>query len=299
MTVDLASRRSWDARFQDGDLDLHGPAFEVFVHHSVTATLSPSASIEEERAQMRALEAVGQSRFGTGISYNSVVFPSGRPYAGVSWDRRGTHTGGRNSTVRSICFAGNFEINRPTDAALATASEIYRGGKGDLWIASAPLNGHRDASQTACPGRNLYAKLGVIRSGDLLDAPVTPEPSKPAAPAKPGGELVVDGEWGSATTRRLQEELETPVDGIVSSQPAVWRATSPGLTTGWDWDTTPNGSRVISALQELLRVNRDGKVGPQTISALQRRLGTTVDGVISRESRAVMALQRRLNQGRI
>ncbi|MFI6428460.1 peptidoglycan-binding domain-containing protein [Promicromonospora sp. NPDC050880] len=297
MTVATATRARWGARYSDGDLDLHTPALEVFVHHSVTPTLSPSASIEEECAQMRALESIGQSRFGTGISYNAIVFPSGRPYQGVSWDRRGTHTGGRNSTVRSICFAGNFETNRPTDAALATASQIYHGGKGDLWIASAPLRGHRDVSQTACPGKNLYAKLGVIRSGELLDD----RPTTPAAPSKPAkpGLLVVDGAWGTATTRRLQQELGTPVDGVVSSQPAVWRATSPGLTTGWDWDATPNGSRMISELQELLRVDRDGKIGPQTISALQRRLGTAVDGVISRESRAVMALQHRLNAGRI
>ena len=53
------------------------------------------------------------------------------------------------------------------------------------------------------------------------------------------------------------------------------------------------------ALQKRLGVDRDGKIGPQTISALQRHLGTSVDGVISRESRAVMALQRRLNNNRI
>jgi hypothetical protein len=162
--LSIASRASWGARYPDGDLTLTGLAVEVFVHHSVTAQLSPDASIAAEAEQMRALESVGQSRFGTGISYNVVIFPSGRAYQGVSWNRRGTHTGGRNSTSRSICFAGNYETNQPTAAQISTAAAIYREGKQRWWTQSAPLYGHRDFSQTACPGRNLYARIDDIRT---------------------------------------------------------------------------------------------------------------------------------------
>ncbi|WP_369372853.1 peptidoglycan recognition family protein [Promicromonospora sp. Populi] len=166
--VNIATRASWGARYQDGDLTLTGLAAEVFVHHSVTAQLSPSASIAAEAEQMRALESVGQSRFGTGISYNVVVFPSGRAYQGVSWNRRGTHTGGRNSTARSICFAGNYETNNPTEAQISTANAIYHVGRQRWWTQGAPLRGHRNVSETACPGQNLYARLDDIRI-DLED----------------------------------------------------------------------------------------------------------------------------------
>jgi hypothetical protein len=290
--VSIASRESWGARYQDGDLTLTGLAVEVFVHHSVTAQLSPDASIAAEAEQMRALESVGQTRFGTGISYNVVIFPSGRAYQGVSWNRRGTHTGGRNSTSRSICFAGNYETNQPTAAQISTAAAIYREGKGRWWTQSAPLRGHRDVSATACPGRHLYARLDDIRAGSG---------STPPSPGEPVG-LVVDGFWGSSTTRRVQQELGTTVDGIVSSQSVAWRDSNPGLTTGWQWVSDAQGSRMIAALQARIGMDsgsRDGKIGPQTIRALQRYLGTPVDGVISRESLAVMALQRRLNAGRI
>lgn len=289
--VSIASRASWGARYQDGDLTLTGLAIEVWVHHSVTAQLSAGASIAAEQEQMRALESVGQTRFGTGISYNVVVFPSGRAYQGVSWNRRGTHTGGRNSTSRSICFAGNYETNQPTDAQISTAAAIYREGKQRWWTQGAPLGGHRDVSQTACPGKNLYARLDDIRDGDGSTPP----------PPDPGG-LVVDGFWGSSTTRRVQQELGTTVDGVVSSQSVAWRDGNPGLTTGWQWVSDAQGSRMIAALQAKIGMDsgaRDGKIGPQTIRALQRYLGTPVDGIISRESRAVMALQRRLNDGRI
>lgn len=294
---DIAGRGSWGARYPDGDLNLYGLADEVFVHHTVSALLPADASRDDEREQMRALESIGQNRFGSGISYNVLVFPSGRAYQGVSFDRRGTHTGGRNSTTRSICFAGNFEVATPTDAALATAAAIYDEGKGKWWKGDAPLRGHRNVSQTACPGRNLYARLDLIRTGAIeVGNPIKPAPNPPKVEPVT---LKVDGFWGSATTTRIQQQLGTPVDGVVSSQPAVWRGQNPGLTTGWDWDMDKaNGSRVISAYQALLSVERDGRIGPNTIRAFQRRMGTPVDGEIWAESAAVMALQRRLNKGK-
>lgn len=167
MTVPIATRKSWGARHDDGDLTLSGLASEVFAHHSVTKQLPATATVEQERAAMRELEAIGQSRFGTGISYNVGVFPSGRAYQGASWNRRGTHTGGRNSTARSIVFIGNYETNEPTAAQLATAAEIYREGKGKWWTPSAPLRGHRDVKGTACPGKNVYSQLPAIRAGKI------------------------------------------------------------------------------------------------------------------------------------
>lgn len=306
MSEHIYPRSVWNPRYQDGDLNLSGPAYQVSVHHSVTKQLPPTATRAEEHEQMRALESIGQSRFGTGISYNVVVFPSGRAYQGVSFNRRGSHTGGRNSTVRSICFAGNYEANLPTDAQIATAHRIYAEGEGGEWRRDAPMFGHRDVSQTACPGRHVYARLNEVKHGVVeVDNPIGhPKPPKPpvtAPPSKPvpPALLKVDGYWGRALTQRLQQVLKTPVDGVVSSQSDVWREQNPGLTTGWDWDRHPQGSRVISDLQEILDVYRDGKIGPSTIRALQRRMGTPVDGVLSEESKAIKALQRRLNEGKI
>lgn len=173
--VDIRSRDSWGARYSDGDIALSGLALEVFAHHTVSAQLSPFASVEDEEEQMRFLESIGHERFATpeapnfGISYNVLIFPSGRAYQGVSWNRRGAHTDGRNSTTRSICFVGNYEINGPTDAQIATAQAIYHEGKGKWWIKEAPLFGHRDLKQTACPGRYVYEKLPAIRKAPTLE----------------------------------------------------------------------------------------------------------------------------------
>lgn len=296
---DIASRASWGARYPDGDLTLSGLVHEVFLHHSVTRQIAANASVAAEREQMRSIESVGQSRFGTGISYNALVFPSGRAYAGVSWTRRGTHTGGRNSTSRSICLAGNYDIYGPTDAQIATVRRLYHGGKGRLWRPTATIRGHRDVSQTACPGRHAYALLDEIRDGaDLISNPKPPTTTPPRpAPGRP--DLVVDGKWGRATTMAMQHELGTPIDGVVSSQAMRWRDANPGLTTGWQWVRDPRGSLLIAAVQRRTGVDDDGIMGPDSIRALQRHLSVrAVDGEIWSPSQSVRALQRRLNDGR-
>jgi hypothetical protein len=303
--VTIHSRTSWGARRPDGNKTLYGLADEVFLHHSVTTHLAADATAEQERAQMRAIEAIGYNRFGPtiGISYNVIIFPSGRAYQGVSWNRRGAHTDGRNSTVRSICFAGNYEANEPTRAQIDTAAAIYAEGRGKWWRSDAPVRGHRDIKPTACPGKNVYKYRAAIQAGAIsgggTSAPAPkPKPAQSSGPAK----LDVDGKWGSGTTLRLQQVLGAPFkDGKVSRQSSTWRKSNPGLTTGWEWDGSAGdgGSQTIRLLQKRLGVTQDGKVGPQTIKALQRHLGTHADGEVWNPSSAVKALQRRLNEGKL
>ena len=112
--------------------------------------------------------------------------------------------------------------------------------------------------------------------------------------------LDVDGLWGSATTTRLQQIFGTPVDGVVSDQWASYKATNPGLVNGWEWEKKPNGngSALIKKMQEWANMppsQRDGRIGPATIKAFQKKLGTTVDGVASRPSAMVKALQKWAN----
>lgn len=111
--------------------------------------------------------------------------------------------------------------------------------------------------------------------------------------------IAVDGKWGSGTTRRLQAIFGTPVDGVVSNQDARFKADNPGLVSGWDWDTKPNGkgSSLIKAMQKWAGMNtQDGEIGPETIKAFQKKLGTTVDGKVSKVSSMVKALQKWANE---
>lgn len=209
---------------------------------------------------MRQLEDIGNNRFGSGISYNVLVFPSGRAYQGVSFNRRGTHTGGHNSSVRSICFVGNYEANQPTKAALETAAEIVAEGRGKWWRRNARVQGHRDYSQTACPGKNVYSKRSQIASGKVTGG--TDGGGGGSAYESPDAKHEVGSRTmglfdGGTDVRWLQEELKKlkrytggEVDGLYG--PALESAVR-----------NYQQSRGLSMV--------DGLAGKQTIEALQNK----------------------------
>lgn len=107
--------------------------------------------------------------------------------------------------------------------------------------------------------------------------------------------LVVDGIFGVNTIKRLQSVLDTPVDGLISSQYSGNRKYVPAAGSGWLWSVNPVGSQAVAALQRKLGVEDDGIIGPTTIKALQRYLGVEADGYCG--SITVSALQARLNAG--
>lgn len=113
--------------------------------------------------------------------------------------------------------------------------------------------------------------------------------------------LTVDGKWGKDTTKRLQQIFGTTVDGIVSNQYICYKDKNPGLVKGWEWKIAPNGngSQLIKAMQKWAGMSskqQDGFIGPSTIKAFQIKLGTYVDGKVSKPSAMVKALQKWANE---
>lgn len=121
--------------------------------------------------------------------------------------------------------------------------------------------------------------------------------SKPSTPSTSKITLTVNGIWDSKMTKRLQQIFGTTADGVVSNQHAYYKSKNPGLTTGWEWHSKPNGdgSQLIFAIQKLVGAKQDGQIGNETISKMQKYFGTVVDGYISNPSSLVMAIQKWAN----
>ncbi|MGJ9405247.1 N-acetylmuramoyl-L-alanine amidase [Nesterenkonia aurantiaca] len=219
----IYTRVQWGALFVAGfgDRSANYPLREVWTHHTVMTHLSPNATVAQEMAEMRRIERVGQDRFGRGISYNFVIFPSGRIYMGLGASRIGAHTGGRNSISLSVAFAGNYETNRPTTAALATYELLLRDFHKEGIVAAPRTNGgHRDApghSSNACAGRHLQAELPGVntrasRPAVTTAAPAAPKPAaskpvaKPAA-APPGSYADRTGWPERPVVQRINDQL--------------------------------------------------------------------------------------------
>lgn len=130
--------------------------------------------------------------------------------------------------------------------------------------------------------------------------PTYEENEEPVPSNKPtSNKIVEDGLWGNDTTRKAQEVFGTPVDGIVSNQYAAYKSKNKGLLSStFEWKNSPssNGSVLIGTIQRTIGVKEDNFIGPETIRAMQRWLGTPVDGVVSYPSVMVKAFQKWLNE---
>lgn len=139
---------------------------------------------------------------------------------------------------------------------------------------------------------------GSSNGGGSTVATPTPQPtpSPTPAPTQPI-QLAVDGSLGPLTARRWQEVTKMQIqDGRISHQ---WRQAQNQNIHAAVFDTTLKGSNLLRDTQRRLGIKQDGLCGPQTITAMQRAKGTTVDGFISApHSQLVMAIQRDLNAGR-
>lgn len=159
----IISRETWGARHKDGFYDRKVGRLDKWLHHSVTAQLDANATQAQEEVEVRKLEDIGQSRFGGGISYTFLIFPSGRIYEGHSIGRVGAHTAGRNSISAGLCLVGNYETNLITVKQATSVSWLLNHGIPQGWWTENKLDGgHRDTKSTACPGKNAYSQIGAI-----------------------------------------------------------------------------------------------------------------------------------------
>jgi N-acetylmuramoyl-L-alanine amidase len=183
--MEIISRERWGAVHARGFGPAPLPARELWLHHSVTSGGGVTASFATDCASLRLLEQIGQARFSGGISYTFAVTESGRVFEGHGVDRKGAHTGGRNSIARAIVLVGDYSKRAPTDPQLSAVAELVAFGDRAGWWPGRLNGGHRDApgAQTACPGDQAYRCIrGLNIAAERLLEQAPPTPSRPSAP---------------------------------------------------------------------------------------------------------------------
>lgn len=150
------SREEWGAAEPRGSY-VRQPTLRAGVqHHTAMPTLPADASPTEEAARMRQLQSIHLGQGWSDIGYALVCFPSGRIYEGRPAQYVGAHTLNHNTGYAGWSLDGNYEIDKPTDAAV----KACRRCREILGVANKPLYGHFQLNPTACPGRHLKPKLG-------------------------------------------------------------------------------------------------------------------------------------------
>lgn len=165
--AELILRTQWGAKYRNGygDRSAYYPLKKTFLHHSVTAMISESASVATESVAVRTIEQIGQDRFGVGMSYNALSPSSGRLYQGTGFSRIAAHTGGFNTSGFALCFIGNYDTNELTSAQKRSAAELAIAN----WVEGIfdqPVwtNCHRDVFVTSCPGDNACKSRAEINA---------------------------------------------------------------------------------------------------------------------------------------
>lgn len=185
----MRGRGAWGANesWRTGSPTYNRTVQQVHVHHTVNSN-------DYRPGEVPGLIR-GMYRYHTGslgwsdLGYNAVVDRFGRTWVGraggITRRVRGAHTLGFNSTSTGVAVLGNFETARPSSKVVTAlvryaAWKLHKDGRnprGRVTVFShgsdryrygakprlPTIDGHRDTSETACPGEFLYRKLPVIR----------------------------------------------------------------------------------------------------------------------------------------
>ncbi len=170
----IRPRRRWAA--SPGNFrhtDWRRRTVDEYVHH--TADSGPKhgakASLRDEIEYLKRIESFHVNVRGyAGIGYSYIVMPSGRVWEGRGFEKVGAHTldpkdadGDHKyieNTELGVCFAGNFNVQKPTRRALFAHSLLRR----RLRIKGVRIDRtypHRAAYATSCPGDNLVRALNL------------------------------------------------------------------------------------------------------------------------------------------
>lgn len=231
--VSIRPRASWSAGLAPPEAPLlpEEPRF-LLVHHSVTPNDYASDSVPVLLRQVHALHT-GPEKGWPDVAYNFFVDRFGGVWEGrtgsLDGPVRGDATGGNQGYSQLCCFVGDHQVSPPTleaqtamahllaflgeryqidTAPRASTSFVSLGS--NRWppgaeVSTTTIAGHRDMSQTECPGDATYSlvrdsfpeQVTAIRIGRALaSAATTTTPSSPgtsqtprresASPPRPG-----------------------------------------------------------------------------------------------------------------
>ena len=238
----IFSRSQWGANesLRDKGSLRYGTIKAGFVHHTVN---SNGYSRDQVPSIIRGIYAYHTQSLGwSDVGYNFLVDRFGRiwegRYGGVARPVVGAHTLGYNDYSFAMSAIGNFETTSAPSAMLDAYGRLFawklslhgvdasstRQRVGSSYFPA--ISGHRDAGQTACPGRYLYAKIPDIRTraakiqkgGTTTPPPDSPDPARspvtnlsgahwPDVASRRSGELTVNRTGGQIRFRNATTAL--------------------------------------------------------------------------------------------
>jgi N-acetylmuramoyl-L-alanine amidase len=259
------ANESWRSTYCDGKPDYADRLKMAYVHHTAG---SNEYSKSESDDVVRAIYSYHvHGRHYCDIAYNFLVDRFGRifegRFGGMAKPVIGAHASGFNTGSTGISAMGDFTSKVPSVATRNAFKRILAwrldvahrppagwtvmesGGGGSSKYGAGDkvrlriITGHKDTSYTACPGGELYSRLGQIRTGAKnIGLPKIWKPRQNAAHIDAGVEKV---QWRARLSQKLAWTVR--VTDEAGAQVRTWTGYSDHVAAGWK-GVKPSGKPV-------------------------------------------------------
>jgi hypothetical protein len=134
----------------------------ITVHHDGMNPFT-STLFEETSRRLESIRRAHVNQEWADIGYHFAVDPAGRVWEGRPESLQGAHVKDRNPRNLGIVVLGNFEKQRPTDAALRAIDMLVASKMDQYGVPVNKVMTHREWAATACPGRHLQSHMQAAR----------------------------------------------------------------------------------------------------------------------------------------
>lgn len=181
-TVRVYERDDWKAEPAKPGMLRQAPPSQAFLHHGAEQD-SDAKSITSVSAALKAMHGIqafhmGPARGWDDVGYHYVIFqPHGALKHAVICEGRLVHFVpaaqlGHNTDTFAVCVYGTIDQSDPLqDGTVWALTRLLGGVRAGMTGAGhlRTLGGHRDVTQTDCPGAALYGELDRIAKGSHLE----------------------------------------------------------------------------------------------------------------------------------
>jgi N-acetylmuramoyl-L-alanine amidase len=164
----ILSREAWQAKPASLPLTKHKPV-AILVHHTGSAMKLKTTLMVKMKGLQRfsqATEKLADGRIKPAwpdVPYHFYIANDGQIAEGRDVSAVGdTNTGYNPAGFIQVVVEGNFETETLTDAQATALKELLQSLTQKYQIKSSAIYGHKEKAQTACPGKDLSAKLPAI-----------------------------------------------------------------------------------------------------------------------------------------
>jgi hypothetical protein len=167
----MLSREDWQAKPPSLAMTPQKPV-AILVHHTGSVMKIKTMLAAKMRGLQRFSQAKEKLADGRtkpawpDVPYHFYIAADGKIAEGRNITAVGdTNTGYNPSGYIQVVVEGNFDVEKPTASQLASLQSLLLWLKQTYNVKPSAIQSHNDKAQTACPGKNLSAKLtGIVNA---------------------------------------------------------------------------------------------------------------------------------------